>query len=1227
MHLKELTLKGFKSFASPTTLRFEPGITAVVGPNGSGKSNIVDALAWVMGEQGARNLRGTSMEDVIFAGTATRPALGRAQVTLTIDNADGTLDIDYTEVTISRTLFRNGGSEYAINGTPCRLLDVQELLSDTGLGQQMHVIVGQGRLDAILRADPAGHRAFIEEAAGILKHRRRKERALRKLANTETNLARLDDLLGEIRRQMGPLGRQARVSRKADGIQIALRDATARLIAADAVDAAARRDAIRAELTGVRHDLNERRRELARIRLRIEQVEAASLDASPAMALINGHWHELTRLRERLHALAALADERTAALEASVEEHPGENPDVLRARADELAGQAADIRRAADDAKQAYDQAVRLAADDEHALADVRRTMAELRRSAQERDEHAMRLRQSIARAESAIALTEARSRDFAAERDTTLARREECARRIEALRAAAVGDGDDGSAALDEARHLLSARQNLLNDLTERRHDTEGRIISLNAKADALTDALDHRDAADALAHDPAAGMLGRLTDFIRVEEGWEEAVSHALAAFSGAIVVPDTDAAAHALARAREGRMGRMAALAPLPAATDVAGDDGDSDGMTGDNGSAGSAAALVHANPQAPDAAQAQAVVRAVRVLLEDVAAAATLDEAMDTVRDGRAMQAVTRDGELVNRVAVAGGSSSAQSDLALAARRDKALDQVRDLRVALDRIEAELADARRLRDEARAGVERATAMHAERRVRAQQAAKAMEDAEAALRACDVRLGAVDERIAANAKDAAAHRAEADRLTGELETLTALRDGDVDPASLEQRERELDASLRAAREREVETRLAWSETDRKAESFSRQAGMLRDQAEESAQRLARIAERNAQRRAKAERLRAIGGQARAAVALAEQALTHVDEERDTLQTAAASHDEELRRLRAERDAVEPQVNDLTVREHALDVDRERVAAQVTAVEQRTSDELGMDVETLVRDYGPDNPVPVLDEGGAPVPAAESSDSDSATEVGTEAGTREEADRAASDRWLTVPFDRAEQEERVRKARRDLAALGRINPLAIEEYEALQTRNRYLNDQRNDVAASRDDLMGLIRELDATMADVFRSAFDDTAAAFETMFATLFPGGSGRLRLEDPSDPLTSGVIVEARPAGKRVRQLSLLSGGERSLTALALLLAIFAARPSPFYVMDEVEAALDDANLTRLLDAFGRLRDRAQLIVITHQQRTMAIADALYGVTMRDDGVTAVVSQRLAGRRDDE
>lgn len=336
-----------------------------------------------------------------------------------------------------------------------------------------------------------------------------------------------------------------------------------------------------------------------------------------------------------------------------------------------------------------------------------------------------------------------------------------------------------------------------------------------------------------------------------------------------------------------------------------------------------------------------------------------------------------------------------------------------------------------------------------------------------------------------------------------------------------------------------------------------------------------------------------------------------------RDELQAAASSHDEELKALRAQRNQIEPKVTDLTGREHALDVNRERLAAESGQLMQKVSDELGLTLEELVSDYGPEQPVPVLDDEGNPVPLDET-EAEAETEEGETGG--ETGTNGDSDRFKTVPYNRQEQKKRLDKARRDLAALGKINPLATEEFEALEERNKYLNDQRNDVVKSRDDLMQLIKDLDSTMVQVFKSAFDDTAEAFEQMFATLFPGGTGRLRLENPEDMLTTGVLVEASPAGKRVKQLSLLSGGERSLTALALLFAIFTARPSPFYVMDEVEAALDDVNLTRLINAFNELRAHAQLIIITHQQRTMSIADALYGVTMRADGVTAVVSQKL-------
>lgn len=1236
MYLKELTLRGFKSFASATTLRFEPGITAVVGPNGSGKSNIVDALTWVMGEQGAKNLRGASMEDVIFAGTSSRPPLGRAQVSLTIDNSDRTLDIDYTEVTISRTIFRNGGSEYAINGSQCRLLDIQELLSDTGLGQQMHVIVGQGRLDSILKADPSGHRAFIEEAAGILKHRKRKERALRKLANTEANLARLDDLLGEIRRQLGPLGRQARISRRAESIQVSLRDAQCRIYAEDALASMTRREQLRRELTQVRGELNAARHDLAQVKVRIEQVEALSSQSSPAIARANQTFHELSRIEERLRALAQLAGERGRSLLGQVVANLGEDPDLLERRAAELDAQAERQRGAAADARLTLDKATERRADDERRLASVRQTLTELRRTAQQRDRRIANLRELIAREESAVQLADTRLHDFAAQREGLVRQHDDAERQRQALEREAETVSDDGGEALETARARLQERQDALNDLERRHRELDGTIISLQAKADALSDTLDSRNAAGALEHDAHVGALGRLADFIRVDEGWEEVVAHALDAFAGAIVVPGEPNIVHALDRARDDRLGKAIVIradAPEPERP-VA--------PAGETASPGGAptpvAALVHANPHAADAATAEGVVRAVRSLLDGVAAVRDIEEARRAVAHGW-RRAVTIDGETYAGVAAVGGSSLSQSDLSLAARRDKALRQVAELSQRLEDVDRQVAQARGERDRARLEVDAAAQRRTEARLKAQQAERSLRSAADRVAGFARQIAALDERTASTRDDGRTHRLKLEDLNRALDSARHATDEHDDLDELNGRERELERSLNAAREQEMAAKLAWNETNRKAESLARQAGLLHDQAREAVERRARIERLNERRREQAARTERIASDALRTARYVAASISGVVAERERLQAESSGHDETLKGLRARRNEIEPQVARLQEREHELDVERERRAAAYGQLTQKVADELGLTLEELTADYAPDKPVPVLDDDGRPVPlldedgnpvrrargggptVGEGADGTAGTGGGQahdgDAGAAGDADDIV---YRTVPYVRAEQVKRLEKARRDLAALGKVNPLATEEYDALQARNQYLNDQRGDVAKSRDDLMTLIRDLDATMVEVFRSAFEDTAAAFERVFATLFPGGKGRLRLEDPDDLLATGVIVEASPAGKRVKQLSLLSGGERSLTALALLFAIFTARPSPFYVMDEVEAALDDVNLTRLINAFNELRAHAQLIIITHQQRTMSIADALYGVTMRADGVTAVVSQRL-------
>ena len=1222
MYLKELTLRGFKSFASATTLRFEPGITAVVGPNGSGKSNIVDALTWVMGEQGAKNLRGSSMEDVIFAGTSSRPPLGRAQVSLTIDNTDRTLDIDYTEVTISRTIWRNGGSEYAINGSPCRLLDIQELLSDTGLGQQMHVIVGQGRLDAILKADPSGHRAFIEEAAGILKHRKRKERALRKLANTETNLSRLDDLLGEIRRQLGPLGRQARISRRADSIQISLRDAQARLYAEDACESMKRREALRTELTAVRTQLNAAQHDLAQIKVRIEQVEALSSQSSPAMARINQTFHELSRIEERLHALAQLAGERSRSLAGQIVTNFGEDPGILEQRAAELDAQAQDQQRTVSDMRLAFDKATEQRADGEKRLASVRQTLNELRRTAQQRETQIANLRELVAREESAVQLAETRIRDFGGQRETLVRQYDEAERQRQSLEQESQAVDDDGGAALDAARETVSRLQDELNAVEARRREVDGRIISLQAKADALKDTLDSRNASGSLERDASLETMGRLTDFIRVAEGWEEGVAHALEQFAGAMVVPGREQMLHALKKAKADKLGKAVILTAAPVRTSAAAGRPASE-ASADSRSVTALATLVGPNPDAPDPAQASDVADTVRVLLSDVAAVDDVAQAQRVTSGTTGFtRAVTRDGEVVVAgVAAIGGSSLSQSDLSLASRRDKALHEVAELKVELADLNAQVAQARDARDRARLAVDAAAQRRTELRLRIQQAERALRGAVDRVASLSRQVTAMDERIAKTREDAQSHRLKLDDLNRALASAQTSTGEHADFDDLTDRERELEQSLNAAREQEVSARIAWTEANRKAESLTRQAGLLHDNAREAAERRTRLEALNERRRRQMARIERIAADADAVAGLVAASVRNVVARREELQAAVSSHDEELKTLRAQRNEIEPCVAGLQRREHELDVDRERLAAAYGQLTQKVADAVGMGLDELVAQYGPDQPVPVLDDDGRPVPLDDDEGAARSDESGdTGADGPADGDAAAPVAYRTVPYVRAEQVKRLEKAKRDLAALGKVNPLAAEEYEALEARNRYLNDQRNDVVNSRDDLMTLIRDLDRTMVEVFRSAFEDTAAAFEQVFATLFPGGTGRLRLENPDDLLTTGVLVEASPAGKRVKQLSLLSGGERSLTALALLFAIFTARPSPFYVMDEVEAALDDVNLTRLLNAFEQLRSHAQLIVITHQQRTMSIADALYGVTMRADGVTAVVSQKL-------
>ena len=1161
MHLKTLTVKGFKSFARPTTFQFEPGVTCVVGPNGSGKSNVVDALAWVMGEQGAKTLRGGKMEDVIFAGTATTGPLGRAHVELVIDNADGALPIEYAEVQISRTLFRNGGSEYAINGESCRLLDVQELLSDSGLGREMHVIVGQGQLDNVLQATPADRRGYIEEAAGILKHRRRKEKTLRKLDAMQANLTRLQDLTGEIRRQLKPLGQQAEIAKEAATIQATVRDARARLIADEVIR-------LRAQLDSAARSESERKSE--RIVLQ-EQLEQAQLRASRIEASMAGDdvdrartvAHGLERELSRLQSLHALAGQRLALLEETPEAGdaaPLVTPEMVQAVRDEAIA----LGERVTDAEGRLGKAASATALARANLDSLDEEIAAQAALVSKHDLEAAGHRSKVEVAQSTLAAREAE----VTRRESALANAEQ--RLAEATAAAAeVGDEqevDDAESLSAAYRDADEAQARLSSALDERRdalHAVERERDAIAARTSALTLALSKANASAGLVDAGLAGVGGLVAEHVKVRKGYEAAIAAALGTLGEAVLADTREAAAAAIEHAHREGLGRIEAVVgdAVPMRLEVSKSD------------AKALAGAVHA-PTVVDAPAGVLGVLAYTFVVDSLEAAQEAGPAIARLELGGPVTIVTKRGDYVSEYLMRGGSDDAQSRLELIAERDSATERLEELSTSIEREAGALEDARQAHQQAKRAAadalealrahDAASAARGEQRSRArarlESATGEHERAEAAL--AEARRGIDDARRGVEAAEQALERFEAkprpmldaSAREGLLAELEQARGGETD----------LRIELETARER-VRAELA------RADSLERDVEAQRARAEEAARR-AVLRERQRQQ---ASRVLAAIPPVLAAAERSVQEARGVLAEREA---ARRDRSEELTRLRRDEGGLRERLQELTEHVHVAEMEAYEQRLHLSNLLERAGSELGLEEQVLVAEYTP-----------------------------------EEA------------WDRKAEQARLQEAERKLGRLGRVNPLALEEFEALEQRHTFLTEQLADLAKTRADLEQIIADLDETMEAIFAAAFEDTKAAFTEVFPVLFPGGSGALALTDPDNLLETGVEVTVRPAGKKIDRISLLSGGERSLAAVALMVAIFKARPSPFYIMDEVEAALDDANLGRLLTVFEQLRETSQLIIITHQKRTMEIADALYGVSMRQDGVSAVVGQRTTRERE--
>ncbi|MFV0285226.1 MAG: chromosome segregation protein SMC [Demequina sp.] len=1183
MHLKTLTLRGFKSFASATTLEFEPGVTCVVGPNGSGKSNVVDALAWVMGEQGAKTLRGGKMDDVIFAGTSGRAPLGRAEVSLTIDNSDGALPIDYTEVTISRTLFRTGGSEYAINGSQCRLLDIQDLLSDSGLGREMHVIVGQGQLDAVLRATPEERRHFIEEAAGILKHRKRKDKALRKLDAMQGNLTRVTDLTAEIRRQLGPLGKQAEVARRAQFIQVDVRDAKSRLLADDLAQMQARLTQEKADESALIERREEIEKALGEARARLAALEQAAAEATPALTRANDTYYRLSALRERLRNLESLAQERLRMLGT----HTDAAPPTDRVDLDEQLDRARDAKAELDSEVAAASVSLEAAEAARREAEDLaersERHLANLLRSVADRREGVARLAGDVAARRSRVEAAEAEIGRLRESKDAALKRAHEATTEFQHLETT-VASVEDGEEDLDTAHEAATAEwdaaKTALDSLKEAMHTSTRERDTHAARAEALELSLARKDGAGELLASGSTAVRGTVAALIEVEADAEDAIAAALGPLADALAVDSVEQAVDAIRWLRDEDAGRArflvadaAARADNPQVSLPAGAAWASDLVSGAGGIVDTVRSLVSGVAVVDDLAAARALVTAVPEVT-----------------------AVTRRGDVLGARSAFGGAGDAPSVL---------------------HMQAALDEARAKRDVAAAEVERTTFALREAEERASQARVRHESTLERLNESDARMAAVAEQLGHLGATARAAKDDSERLDGqiaaaqermavqahELESLAErLAAAQAEPEQTEsdtaeaqtQRDEDAQAAV-AARAKETESRLQLRTSEERARALQARAESLERAviAERDARARAEEAAKRRARQARAAR-EVIAGCADALVAM-DRSVAQADDNRAAAEAARAERSGELGDVRRLVEAHAEEHRKLTDDAHRDEVARAQLAVRLEQLEQRAVDELGMDPAQLVEEFGPHLAVPVRDDS---------------------------ADASADDEGepRTEPYVREIQEKRLRAAERAMNQLGRVNPLALEEFAALEERHKFLQDQLTDIKKSREDLMEIVREIDERVEQIFAEAFADTKAQFDRVFPRLFPGGEGRLVLTDPGNMLTTGIEVEARPAGKKVKRLSLLSGGERSLTAVAMLVSIFKARPSPFYVMDEVEAALDDVNLGRLLEIFRELQEDSQLIVITHQKRTMEIADALYGVTMRGDGVTTVISQRL-------
>ncbi len=1170
MYLKSLVLKGFKSFADRAVLSLEPGMTVVVGPNGSGKSNISDAVLWVLGEQSAKQLRGQAMEDVIFAGSSARQAVGLAEVDLVLDNSDGTLPLDFDEVVVTRRMYRSGESEYLINGSPSRLMDVLDILNDSGLGRDTHSIISQGSLQNVLRARPEDRRLLIEEAAGILKHKKRKERSARKLKNMDGELQRVHDIAGEIDRQLKPLERQANRARQHEQLTEELKSVELSLAVddlrrlqdswreterlekeADSLVELARfrTDEKKCELEKYQQLLEEKglfAGDIAEQRRRCQTV-LERLDSGMLLLEEKGRnmVTRLSELRQAVHRSEASRIDVSSRLETYEAEHR----DTV-AQLDELTAQLERKQADADEIHDLHEQAEReLAEVNVEARACEREfdecTLAELKatESLSTADVEDGLLANRIAQIESAQVSTQA----TLAARRTRLEDLEEQLAQLQADSLAAKSDIDSRVRIHDDCRARLEEKRDQLSSLRAEIKGLEHVDRALDESRPLLAWAMERQD----------GNVVSPVSELFSAPPALERLVEHLLGSDMFGLMTKDAHASADLVDRLLKAELsGGELSLVSVG-------------GAPIERSRAKVGTRLLDEVTFAPEHE------RVAELLLGDVY---VLDSAVEAIEaaaaDATGARFVTRDGVVAwpnGKVTI--GTQTTDTEGVLSRKR-----RLRELQAQEPAVIKAIGDGERDVDQALNNLRIAQADDFELSQSIAQVSGETDSLREEVGRLEQTItgqlqekGQIQERRARIAEDTVTSRAKVEELTARKDELAAHK-------------AELDERVAAAREKSAA--LATRE-----EGFTREISTIRVD-------LATVRERE---RHLGKQIRSLGDE----IAQLEETLKVSHETESNL---------EILRLR-----VEPLYDVFTNLREGVQ-EKAEVLRDRAQIEQAGQGDLRDTIDKAREAV--DAEQAKLDEANEKLTQVRIEKSKLEVKVEAAIAVITETHGVLLDIALALdpPENRDEEERHAESLRRKLGNLGSVNPVAVEEYRKLRERREFISVQLEDLEAAAKALQRIVAAIDRKMRNRFIDTFEQVNANFEEVFAQLFPGGNGHLELTDPDNPEETGVEVYAQPRGKKVRKQTLLSGGEQSLVALALLFAVYRVRKTPFYILDEVEAALDDTNLRRLLSYLDSIRSSTQFIIISHQRRTMEMADLLYGVSMRSDGVSKLVSQKL-------